>query len=183
MGRKSSIDLKGLTSRIVKMANVENCSIKQIVEILNSEGIAISSSAIQRKIKSASETVGDFLKAIDESQILIDTVRQNPNTDVVEACMTLLARKIFENICQLENIDFASPSALAAALSKLTTAQTHVSKLRLTYQKGFEEAKKTILEALREEVKNYPEVVEKLTSIVSSMKAKEKYEPLRKSDQ
>jgi hypothetical protein len=174
MGRKSNLDSSGLTHRIIKMSRKDSLTAKQISDILQAEGLSVSIASIQRKIKLAKDSDSDFIVEIQDPKELIDEVRQNPNTDDIEACITLLARKIFGSICQAENVKFANSATMSAAVSKLATAQVNIAKLRLTYENGFEDAKKTILSSLREEVKAHPEILEKLTLIVTSLKAKEK---------
>lgn len=173
MGRKSSIDLLGLTERILKLHMDEKKTIKEISDILQGDGLRVSTSAIQRSLRTSREAASDFLKAVEESRVILDAVRSNPNTDVIEVTTTLFASKIFEVVRDISGLEFDDPAALANAISRLATAQTQVAKLRLNYQTGFEDAKKALLEALKAQLKAHPDLLEQISSLVGTIRAKD----------
>jgi hypothetical protein len=50
----------------------------------------------------------------------------------------------------------------------MAAAQTQIAKLRLDFEKGFNTAKKEFVEDLKKELKAYPDLMDRLISIVSS---------------
>ena len=173
MGRKSKAELLNLIERIMKLSTEEHKTYEEIESILNAEGIAISKSAIGRSLKSSREAAADFSIASAEAKVLIDTVRDNPGTDVMEATMALLARRLFESSKNIDFMEFTDPSKMIEAVHKLAQGTAQFSKLRMEFQKGFETAKKAVVDALKEEMKNHPDLLEKMAEIVSSLKMDE----------
>lgn len=169
MGRRAKSELLDLTERIIKLYTVDHKTIVEIEELLRGEGIDISREAIRHSVKSSKEVAQKFSEATAEAKILIDTVRNNPNTDVLEATTTLLSRHLFEFVRSVDNLDFDDPVALANAVSTLSTSQAKIAKLRMDYEKGFEAAKKAVLDALKAELKAYPDIAEKLAVIVAGL--------------
>jgi hypothetical protein len=173
VGRKSSIDMLGLTERILKLAMDEKKTIQEIADILKNDGLRVSTSAIQRSLRTSREAASDFVKAIEETRVILDAVRANPNTDVIEVTTTLFASKVFAVVRDIEGLDFEDPAALANAISRLATAQTQVAKLRLNYQAGFEDAKKAVLDALKAQLKAHPDLLEQISALVGPLRGKE----------
>ncbi len=174
MGRRAKSELLDLTERIISLYTRDHKTIQQIEDILREEGIDISREAIRRSVKSSKEVAHQFQQSITESKILLDTVRENPNTDVIEATVTLLSRRLFEYIKSVDDIDFKDPAELAAAINRMAQSQTQIAKLRLTFTKGFETAKKAFMKALNDELAEHPDIRSKLATIVDSLESEEK---------
>lgn len=172
MGRRSKVDLLGLVERILELYNKEGKTIQEIEEILRAEGYDISRESIRRKLKSTKDIAELYKKSMEEAKVLIDAVRENPNTDVIEVTTSLLAHNIMNFVKEIESIDFDDPLRFIEAVRKLSDAQVKVAKLRLDYQKGFEAAKKEIIETLSIELNKMPEFREKLVSIIDKIEAK-----------
>lgn len=172
MGRRSKVDLLGLVERILELYNKEGKTIQEIEEILRAEGYDISRESIRRKLKSTKDIAELYKKSMEEAKVLIDAVRENPNTDVIEVTTSLLAHNIMNFVKEIESIDFDDPLRFIEAVRKLSDAQVKVAKLRLDYQKGFEAAKREIIETLSRELNKMPEFREKLVSIIDKIEAK-----------
>jgi predicted nucleic acid-binding protein len=166
MGRRSKVDLLGLVERILELYNKEQKTIKEIEEILQDEGYDISREAIRRKLKSTKDIAELYKKSMEEAKVLIDAVRENPNTDVIEVTTSLLARNIMNFTKDIDSIDFDDPLKFIEAVRKLSDAQVRVSKLRLDYQKGFEAAKKEIMHTLSLELAKTPDIKERLIQMI-----------------
>jgi len=165
MSRRSKVDLYGLLDRIIRLYEDEKKTIADIEAILRAEGYDISRESIRRKLKSSKEIAEVYRKSIEEAQILIDAVRNNPNTDVIEVTLSLLAHKLFEFTKTVEELDFQDADEFIKAVVK-------VARLRLD-QKGFEAAKKEILRMLSLELSKDHELLKKLTDIINRVKADE----------
>jgi uncharacterized membrane protein YccC len=173
MSRRSKVDLYGLLDRVIYLYEQEKKSIAEIEQILRAEGYDISRESIRRKIKSSREIAEVYRKSLEEAKVLIDAVRSNPNTDVIEVTSSLLAHKLFEFSKTVEELDFQSAEEFIRAVQRLADAQVKVARLRLDYQKGFEAAKKEIIQALSLELAKEPELLRKLKEIINNVRAQE----------
>ena len=170
MGRRSKVDIYGLVERVLKLYD-EGKTLREIEGILREEGYDISRESIRRKVKSAKEIAAIYKKSLEEAKILLEAVKDNPNTDVVEVTNSLLAHKLFEFAKSIEELNFNNPNEFVLAVRQLSDAQVKVAKLRLDYQKGFEAAKREIMEAVSRELERHPELKSKLIEIISSIEA------------
>jgi len=168
MSRRSKVDIYGLVEQVLALYE-EGKTIAEIEQILRSEGYDISRESIRRRIKSAKEVAEVYKKSLEEAKILLETVRDNPNTDVVEVTNSLLAHKLFEFAKSVEELDFDNPMAFVKAVNQLSEAQVRVAKLRLDYQKGFEAAKKEIMQAVAKEIEKYPDLKARLLEIIQNV--------------
>lgn len=171
MPKRSKADLAGVIERIVRMYEMEKLTLKEIEKALQKEGIAISREAIRRTLKSSKSVAAQYRKAAEEARVLIDTVRDNPNTDVVELTTSLLTKQVFDFVQSIDDLDFESPNDLILAINRLSSAQVRISKQRLTFQNGYNEAKADILRRVKEELDQQPDLLGRLTAIVTTMEA------------
>lgn len=171
MGRRSKIDLYGLVERVLKLYD-EGKTIKEIEKILRSEGYDISRESIRRKLRKTKDLVELYKKSLEEAKLLVDVVRENPNTDVIEVVTSLLAHNLMNFTKEIESIEFDDPLRFIEAVRKLSDAQVKVAKLRLDYQRGFEAAKREIIEAIRKELIKMPEIKEKLITLIEKIETK-----------
>lgn len=169
MGRRSNAELLGILERIVELYTREKQSIKQIADALQSEGYQVSRSGIQRVLKTHKEAALEWTKISEEAKVLIDSVRSTPNTDVLEAVNNLFSRKVFEFVRTIEDLGLMDPEKTALIINRMTQSQVQISKLRLTFENGFQSAKKAVLDTLKEELKNHPDLLDRLMLLVSSM--------------
>lgn len=178
MGARSKVDLYGLLDRVVKLHNGEEDGNKYtIAEIeikLREEGYDISRESIRRKLKSSREVAEVYRKSLEEAKILLDAVRDNPNTDVVEVTNSLLAHKLFDFVKSVEELNFGDAGEIVQAVQRLSDAQVKVAKLRLDYQKGFEASKKAVIDELSKELSKEPDLLANITAIVARVESPQK---------
>lgn len=170
MSRRSKVELYGLVERVVKLYE-EGKTLQEIEQILRSEGYDISREAIRRKLKSVREVAEVYRRSVEEAKVLLEEVRNNPNTDVVEVVTSLLAHHLMNFTKEIENIDFDDPMKFIEAVRKLSDAQVRVARLRLDYQRGFEAAKKEIIDAVSRELSKNQELRSKLINIINMIEA------------
>lgn len=163
----------GIIERIVQMYEEDKMTIKDIETTLQEEGFDISREAIRRSLKTSKSVATQYKKAATEAKVLIDTVRDNPNTDVVEITTNLMTKQIFDFVQSIDEVTFENPNELILAINRLSSAQTRIARQRLTYQNGYNKAKADILSRLQNELKQYPEILGKLTLIVSALETKD----------
>ena len=161
MPRRKKVQLYDLINRIVYLYETEKKSFKEIESILRAEGYDISKSAIHRAYKSYAETAEEFKKIYEETKALIDTLKENPATDVMEGIATILANRLFKFVKDIEAIDFETPEELILAVQRLSKTLSDLQKIR-------EEREKKALEVLEkgaQEGKVDAEIIEKIRQI------------------
>lgn len=173
MGRRSKADLMGIIERIVEMYEAEKKSVQEIEDVLREEGYDISREAIRRSLKTSKSVAAQYTKAATEARVLIDTVRDNPNTDVVEITTSLLTKQVFDFVQSIDSLTFDDPTDLIVAVNRLADAQTRIAKQRLNFQNGYNKAKKDLVSRLQAELKKHPDVLDRIMGIASTLEAKE----------
>ena len=161
MPRRKKAQLYDLINRIVYLYEAEKKSFKEIESILRAEGYDISKSAIHRAYKSYAETAEEFKKIYEETKALIDTLKENPATDVMEGIATILANRLFKFVKDIEAMDFETPEELILSVQRLSKTLSDLQKIR-------EEREKKALEVLEkgaQEGKVDAEIIEKIRQI------------------
>ena len=161
MPRRKKAQLYDLISRIVYLYEEKKLSFKEIESILRAEGYDISKSAIHRAYKSYAETAEEFKKIYEETKALIDTLKENPATDVVEGISVILANRLFKFVKDIESMEFETPEELILSVQRLAKTLSDLQKVR-------EEREKKALEVLEkgaEEGKVDEEIIQKIREI------------------
>jgi len=161
MPRRKKAQLYDLINRIVYLYETEKKSFKEIESILRAEGYDISKSAIHRAYKSYAETAEEFKKIYEETKALIDTLKENPATDVVEGISVILANRLFKFVKDIESMEFETPEELILSVQRLAKTLSDLQKVR-------EEREKKALEVLEkgaEEGKVDEEIIQKIREI------------------
>jgi len=167
MARRSKVDIYGLVERVLSLYK-EGKTITEIEQLLRSEGYDISRESIRRRIKSAKEVAEIYKRSLEEAKILLETVRNNPNTDIVEVTNSLLAHKLFEFAKSVEELSFDNPMTFVKAVREISEAH-----LRAKLQHDYREAiKKEIMEAVARELQKHPDLKARLLEIIRNVEIK-----------
>ncbi|SMO77179.1 Protein of unknown function [Balnearium lithotrophicum] len=161
MPRRKKAVLQDVITRIVYLYENEKKTFKEIEAILRAEGYDISKSSIHRAYKSYAQAAEDYKKIYEETKALIDTLRENPATDVIETMGTMLANHMFKFVKDIQSMEFEDPTELVSALQKLAKTMADLQKIR-------EEREKRALEVLQkgmEEGKVDAEIVRKIQEL------------------
>jgi len=161
MPRRKKAQLYDLINRIVYLYETKKKNFREIESILRAEGYDISKSAIHRAYKSYAETAEEFKKIYEETKALIDTLKENPATNVMEGIATILANRLFKFVKDIEAMDFETPEELILAVQRLSKTLSDLQKVR-------EEREKKALEVLEkgaQEGKVDAEIIEKIRQI------------------
>ena len=170
MPPRPKIELYDLLEEVVRLYDKEKLSIREIEARLKEQGYNISRSSIHRSLKSYREVTKQYKQSLDEAKLLIETVKNNPNTDVLETTTSLLAHRLFEFAKGLDEIDFDDPAKFADVVAKMAKVQVSMAKLRLEYEKGFNAAREAVLEELAEALADDPELLESLIEKIEKVK-------------
>jgi signal recognition particle subunit SEC65 len=174
MGRRSKPELFDLTERILKMHSVDKLNIEEIAEALKDEGFEISRESVRRSLKSSKELAADIKKCNDEARVIMDTVRENPDTDLMEAIIARVGGMLYSEVSSLDAIQFENPVDTMNAIGTMANAKAKMAGLRLKYNKGFGDAKAAVIKALKAELNDHPDLLERLTMIVGGLAVEEK---------
>ena len=161
MPRRSKANLYDLITRIVHMYEREKLSFKEIESVLRSEGYDISKASIYRAYRSYAEAAEDYKKIYEETKALIDTLKENPATDVIESISVILANRLFKFVKDIESMDFDDPHELISSVQKLAKTISQLQKTR-------EEREKKAMEILQkgvEEGKVDAEIIRKIQEL------------------
>lgn len=172
MSRRSKIELYDILDRVVSLYNAGS-TIREIEAVLREDGFDVSREGIRKAVKSAREVAETYRESLNEAKVLLETVRDNPNTDVIEVTTSLMANKLFEFTKSIDGLEFSDPRDAFNAVQKLAESQVRVAKLRLSYRDGFEAAKSAVMQAIVTALDQHPELKAQLAEIVAGLKAKD----------
>ncbi len=171
MGRRSKSDLFDLTERILELYTKQKLTIKEIEGQLQNEGYNISRESVRRSLKNSKEIAKELQKNIEEARVIMESVKNNPNTDIMEAAVTRIGGLFLKESMQIESLIIKDPFKFAQAAAQLAGAQAKLTATRMQYKDGFEEAKKAVVSALKNELAaHHPELFERLCAIVDEVK-------------
>ena len=172
MGRRSKADLFDVVDRILELYTRDKLTIQQIADRLQAEGVDMSRGAVQRSLKTSKEIAAELRNTMEEARVMMDAVRDNPNTDIAEAVVTRFAGLLLTEAKEIDSLEFDDPGDAILAAGRLANAQAKLGSVRMKYQNGFEAAKKAVLEALKRELRaNNPDILERLTMLVGGLEA------------
>ncbi|ADU96031.1 hypothetical protein Theam_0057 [Thermovibrio ammonificans HB-1] len=161
MPRRSKATLNDLINRIVYLYEKEKLSFKQIESVLRSEGYDISKSSIHRAYRTYAEAAEDYKKIYEETKALIETLKENPATDVIESISVILANRLFKFVKDIKSMDFDDPHELISSVQKLAKTISELQKAREEREK----AAMAILKKGAEEGKVAPEILKKIQEL------------------
>lgn len=168
--RRSKAELLGLVGRIVKMFNEDGRTLEEIEEILRTEGYDISRESIRLTVKKNKTIAKELEKARKETEVLINTIRERPATDVNEATADFLIAKSFEFVKKIEAVDFQDLPELAKFIKDITKVKTDLVKQRMDYQTIYLRARDDFMGQLKAILyKDRPELYDELFQIAAGM--------------
>ncbi|TNI15482.1 phage protein Gp27 family protein [Aeromonas veronii] len=150
MGRRSKVDLYGLLERVVDMFERQKMQIEEIAKVLQGEGFEISSSAIQRSLKSNQQVALKYRRALDESRLLLQEIQGNPGTEIMEMAQQMLAQRLAEYVSSIDELSFKSAGELVDAVASISNAQVNVSRLKIEFERGVKTAKQALEAELKQ---------------------------------
>lgn len=175
MGRRSLADTQDLYERIFRMHTVEKKTFVQIAEELREEGYSISRESARNGFRTAKEQASEIMKCNEEARVIMDEVRKNPtNTDLMEVIVARLGGMLYREASVLDEINFKDSVEMLKFIKTLSDAQVKLTSVRMKYQDGVENAKTAVVTALKTELKEHPDLLERLTMIVGGLVVEDK---------
>jgi len=178
MGQKSKADRYGLKELIADKWDGGKKTIVYVTEEVNEwlkqNGckITVSREAIRRTVRSYENEIADVRKGVEISKAMAEIFKDNPGTEQSEAMLMYLSQLITKELRNIDGINFDDPVDMIHATAKLATAQARLSQYRTQAVKALDKAKGQIKAELRNAIKNDPDLVERLCTIVDGAKVK-----------
>lgn len=119
-----------IVERIIYLYHNEKKAIREIESILRAEGYDISRGSIHRTLKSYQDTAKELLEAKEEVKALIEAVKENPTTDIIEGIVSIVASRLLKFIKDIESFDFDDPHELVSVIQKLATSAEKLQRYR-----------------------------------------------------
>ena len=172
---KSKIDElpEELKSQVDKLIMDVNYTYTEISEYLAQKDYEISRSAIGRYALRKNAVVQRFREAQDQTRMLVEAVKNNPEGDYTEATMQMLMTRLTEKVAiaeeEFENLDMGEAGRLIVALSRTKAYKDRVRQdLRKKVDLAFEKMESEILKV----IKGTPELAAELKAVLEKAKAR-----------
>lgn len=172
MARRTKAELLGIENDIVQMHDKDLMPHKKIAAHLQKKGMDISDESVRRSYKSAKRKAEKYKIAAESAKAVLETVADGTNTDLIEAANSILINMFYEKVLDMEDLDFENPRDFFNAMSSLSRNQVELSKHRLNFQNGAEMAKEAVYIAFVKELKNEPDLLERLKVVISNVEVK-----------
>ncbi len=137
MARKSTIELKGLLDRAFNLHQKENMTLKEITEVLNQEGYAVSKSSVQRAIRKKKLSEKEFKKKLDATKNFVEATKDTPGLQLAKAASDLLMSMLLTEIQGMEDLGSLKDSEIIDKIAKITKCQNDIAQTNLNYEKGY----------------------------------------------
>ncbi len=142
----------------------------KIAKKLKSEGISLSSRAVRRTIRTAADAAVHLRKAEDETRILLDSIKDSPGTDIIDAANQLVSAKILNYIKDIDEMDFDDPKEMLSALESVSRSTVGIGRLKMEFTKGVKAAKKELERELTSMLlEEDPELLHRLIQSIKSI--------------
>lgn len=170
MGRKSKAESLGIVERIIDLHTRDKLTSDKIAKKLKSEGISLSSRAVRRTIRTAADAAVHLRKAEDETRILLDSIKDSPGTDIIDAANQLVSAKILNYIKDIDEMDFDDPKEMLSALESVSRSTVGIGRLKMEFTKGVKAAKKELERELTSMLlEEDPELLHRLIQSIKSI--------------
>lgn len=145
----------------------------EIVDYLDSQGYAISKSAVGRYALRLDKSTQRLLEAQEQTRALVELIKQNPEADYTEGAMQIMASELTRKMAQAQEewdeMDLDKAGRLMVALSR---SKIYKDKVKQDMQKKIELAFAGMESDLMAAIKSDPVLAAQLKDVLQ--KAKEK---------
>jgi hypothetical protein len=179
LGARSKAELLGLTERILELYVKERLTVEQIARRLREEEHDIGREAVRGALNKAKGQLARQEERLQAARLIIESSGESGGADAIDAALQLVAGFGFDMMLSMRDAEEADAGALARIapmlarlapmLARIGESQARIMSARMTFQNGFESARKAVLASLKEELKGRPELLEKLREVVASL--------------
>ncbi|NVP23603.1 hypothetical protein [Treponema phagedenis] len=104
MPRKSNVELEGILERAVKLHEDEHMTIKEIAELFQKEGFAVSASGVQRALRAKKINEKEFQKKLKDTEIFIEATKNTPGLQMAKAGTDMAMAMLLTELQGMENL-------------------------------------------------------------------------------
>ncbi len=146
---------------------------EEIAAAVEEAGERVGKSSIARYHSSYEQIAERITQAREQMKVLIDAVREKPNTDLAEVANQIMMQGLLGRVAraqaenEFKNIPLDKAGKLVADLERSTVAR---EKLKFEFDRGVSAAVKKIIDQLSEELKDMPEVFHQIAFQVENIK-------------
>ncbi len=138
----------------------------EIADEIKAKGYDISRSSVGRYALRINAVAKRLKEATEQTRIIIDTIKENRNLDAAEAADAILIDGLIKKFATAQEEIEGMPIEKAARIAvQLERTSIFREKFRLEYDRGYGDALKALKEALTEELKKEPELLNKMLAL------------------
>lgn len=158
------------SKKVVDKMLAEGYTYDDIAMAVEENGEKISTSALQRYNASFEYAAEKIKRVQEQAKVLIDALRENPNTDMAEVANQVMMSGLLERVAsaedEFENLPLDKVGNLIARLEHSAVGR---ERLKLTYDKMLSAASEKIKNQLKLELSEQPELQIKLVEQVDKI--------------
>lgn len=139
MSKRNQCELLGITERIYSLYHDDGMSLKAISELLNKEGCNVSKASIHRAIKAKDESKKELEIVAEKTRVVMETFKDTDIDTALDEMNSALHGKLLAAIASMEEIQETDPEKLLKMFELLNRANASALKLKMAYEKGFNE--------------------------------------------
>lgn len=134
---------------------------------LQEEGYQISKSSVGRYALRNNEVTRRLTEAQEQTKTLIEAVRNNPDADYTEGALQIMSGELTRKIAMAqEEWDDMDIEKAAKIMVSLSRTKAYKDKVKAELTNKMNSAVDIIKEQLKSELKEYPDILEKLSVVV-----------------
>lgn len=134
---------------------------------LQEEGFEISKSTVGRYALRNMDVTNRLIEAQEQTKALIEAVKANPEADYTEGALQIMAGELTRKIAMAqEEWDDMDIEKAAKIMVSLSRTKAYKDKVKAELTNKMNSAVDIIKEQLKSELKEYPDILEKLSVVV-----------------
>jgi allophanate hydrolase subunit 1 len=130
MPKRKKAELFDLINYIIQLYEKEKLSFKDIEIKLKAEGYDIGRSSIHRAYKDYRQAAAEYKQKFDEIQALLQSLKDRPTTDMIEAVTAIIAKHVTDFVKDIESVEFEDTESLVRVMRSLSQMADRLQNLR-----------------------------------------------------
>jgi hypothetical protein len=145
---------------------------EDIVAAVQKNGESITTASLSRYHGSFERIAERITKTREQMKVLVEAVRDKPNTDLAQVANELMMQSLIERIStaqdEFDDISLVEAGRLVASLERSGTAR---EKLKYEYDKGINAASEAFKQRMQDELKNHPDLLLRMLEVAEEVKS------------
>lgn len=143
---------------------------EDIVAAVQAKGESITAASLSRYHGSFERIAERITKTREQMKVLVEAVRDKPNTDLAQVANELMMQSLIERIStaqdEFSEIPLDKVGRLVASLERSATAR---EKLKYEYDKGITATSEAFKQRMQEELKNHPDLLLRMLEVTEEV--------------